>query len=100
MIDSSTVIDDFTGGTPRASEWKAMREALADRQRGLRLQLETETDPAQTAAVERQIAAMEKQIETLQTEEVVAKFVEKSIEAALARAPGDLLTGEEDEDYK
>ena len=100
MIDSSTVIDDFTGGTPRASEWKAMRQALADRQRGLRLQLETETDPAQIASLERQIAAMEKQIETLQTEEVVAKFVEKSIEAALARAPGDLLVGEEDEDYK
>ena len=100
MIDPSIVIEDFTGGTPRASEWRAMRRALADRQRGLRLQLETETEPTQIAALERQIVAMEKQIETLQTEEVVAKFVEKSIEAALARAPGDLLVGEEDEDYE
>ena len=96
MIDPGTVIDEFTGGSPRASEWKAMRQALADRQRGLRLQRETETDPAQIAALDRQIAAMERQIETLQTEEVVAKFVEESIEAALARAPGDLL-GEDEE---
>ncbi len=100
MIDPNIVIDDFTGGSPRASEWKALRQALADRQRGLRLQLETETDPAQIIALDRQIAAMERQIETLQTEEVVAKFVEESIEAALARAPGDLLAGEEDEDYQ
>jgi len=100
MIDPNIVIDDFTGGSPRASEWKALRQALADRQRGLRLQLETETDPAQIIALDRQIAAMARQIETLQTEEVVAEFVEESIEAALARAPGDLLAGEEDEDYQ
>lgn len=97
MIDPNTVIDDFTGGSPRASEWKALRQALADRQRGLRLQLEAETDPAQIITLDRQIAGMERQIVTLQTEEVVAKFVEESIEAALARAPGDPLAEDEDQ---
>jgi len=97
MADPKSVIDDFTGGAPRAGEWRALRQALADRRRGLRRQREQETDAVQIAALDRQIAALERQIETLQTEEVVAKFVEESIEAALARAPGDLLAGEDDE---
>lgn len=94
MLDSNTVIDDFTGGAPRAGEWRALRQALADRGRGLRRQRESEKDAAQILALDKQIAALERQVATLQTEEVVAKFVEESIEAALAHAPSDLVSGE------
>ena len=97
MLDSNSVINDFTGGAPRAEEWRDLRQALVDRARGLRRQRDLETDPAQMLALDKQIAALDRQAATLQTEEVVAKFVEESIEAALARTPGDVLAGEDDE---
>ena len=95
MVDPNSVIETFTGGAPRAGEWRALRQALADRRHGLRRQRAAETDRTQILALDKQIAALDRQVETLQTEEVVAKFVEESIEAALARAPGDVMTGEE-----
>ncbi len=96
MLDPNAVIEDFTGGAPRAAEWRTLHQALTERGRGLRRQRAGEADPAQAAALDKQIAAVERQIATLQTEEVVAKFVEESIEAALARAPSDLREAEED----
>ena len=95
MIDPNSVIDDFTGDAPRAGEWRALRQALAERRRGLRRQREMETGPGLASALDKQISALDRQIETLQTEEVVSKFVEESIEAVLARAPGDLVADEE-----
>ena len=96
MLDPNSVIEEFTGGAPRAAEWRALHQALTERGRGLRRQRDGEADAAQIAALDKQLAALERQIATLQTEEVVAKFVEESIEAALARAPSDLTAIEED----
>jgi hypothetical protein len=93
--DPNDVIDEFTGGAPRASEWHTLRAALVDRVRGLRRQQEGETELAARAALETQISALKRQIKTLETEEVVARFVEDSIKVSLARAPLDL---EEDDE--
>lgn len=94
-VDENEVINEFFSGAPRASEWQSLREALADRRRGLRRQRDGEADPVQQAALDAQIAALARQLKTLKTEEVVARFVEDSIKATLARAPDD-LTGEDD----
>lgn len=81
------MLEEFLGDTPRAAEWRALRQALRDRRRGLRGQRAGETDPAAQAALDAQIAALTRQIGTLETEEVVAQFVEDSVLASLARAP-------------
>ncbi len=89
-MDPNEVIDEFTGGAPRASEWRAMRQALSDRLRALRHRREAEPETAAQTALDREIATLARQVQTLETEEVVARFVEDSIAASLARAPGDL----------
>lgn len=89
-MDPNEVIDEFTGGAPRAAEWRTMRQALTDRLRVLRRQREAETEAH--AALDKEIAALTRQVKTLETEEVVARFVEDSITASLARAPGELET--------
>lgn len=81
------MVDEFLGDTPRAAQWRALRQALVDRRRGLRGQKENEPDPAVRAALEAQIAGLTRQIGTLETEEVVARFVEDSVRVSLARAP-------------
>lgn len=85
--DADTVIDEFTGGGPRADEWREMRRALAGRQAGLSREREETDDPVRRTALEKELAAIAKQLKTLETEEVVARFVEDSIKASLARAP-------------
>jgi len=97
MIDEDKVIDEFTGGAPRADEWRALHRALTDKKRGVLRERAVETDLQQIAALDKQVAALERQIAVLQTEEVVAEFVEKSLQAALARAPGDLLSEDEED---
>ena len=85
--DTDQLLEEFLGDTPRAAEWHALRQALRDRRRGLRGQWESETDPAALATLSAQIAALTRQIGTLETEEVVARFVEDSVRAGLARSP-------------
>ena len=85
--DTDQMVDEFLGDTPRAAEWRALRQALLDRRRGLRGQRGGEADPAAQAALDTQIAGLSRQIGTLETEEVVARFVEDSVRASLARAP-------------
>ena len=85
--DADTVIDEFTGGGPRADEWREMRRALAGRQAGLSREREETNDPARRMALEKELAVLAKQLKTLETEEVVARFVEDSIKASLARTP-------------
>ncbi len=92
----SDILEEFLGDTPRASEWRALREALRDRLRALLHSRDLETDPASLSALETQVAALRKQVAALETEEVVAQFVEDSVKASLARAP--LAGSFEDED--
>ena len=84
---SNEILDEFLGDTPRATEWRALREALRDRLRAMLHARELETEPSALASLETQIAALRKQVAALETEEVVAQFVEDSIKASLARAP-------------
>ena len=94
-IEADPIIDEFFGDNPRAAEWRALRQALANRVRGLRRQRDLETDPTQVEKLNGQIAALTRQVATLETEEAVSQFVEDSIKVSLAR-PGS--TNEEDGD--
>ena len=95
--DSGDVLEEFLGDTPRAAEWRALRDALRERLRTLVRSRDLETDPAALAALETQVASLRKQVAALETEEVVAQFVEDSIKASLARAPAyGSLEGEEE----
>ena len=94
---SGDVLEEFLGDTPRAAEWRGLRDALRERLRALVRSRDLETDPAALAALETQIASLRKQVAALETEEVVAQFVEDSIKASLARAPAyGSLEGEEE----
>ncbi len=94
---STGILDEFLGDTPRATEWRALRDALRERLRAMVRSRDAETDLAAFAAMETQIAALRKQVAALETEEVVAQFVEDSIKASLARAPAyGSLEGEEE----
>ena len=84
---SSDILEEFLGNTPRATEWRELREALRERLRAMLRSRDTETEPPALLALETQIAALRKQVAVLETEEVVAQFVEDSIKASLARAP-------------
>lgn len=84
---SSDILEEFLGDTPRATEWRALRGALRERLKAMLRSRDTETDFLALAALEPQIAALRKQVAALETEEVVAQFVEDSIKASLARAP-------------
>lgn len=83
----SGILEEFLGDTPRATEWRELREALRDRLKAVLRSREMETNPLVLLALEPQIAALRKQVAALETEEVVAQFVEDSIKASLARAP-------------
>lgn len=95
MPNTDAVVDEFTGGAPRASEWRALRLALEDRLRDLRERRAAEPDPVALPALDKQIATLTKQVTTLGTEEAVARFVEDSIHTTLARAPEDLAGPDE-----
>ena len=91
------ILDEFLGDTPRAAEWRALREALRERLRALLRSRNKETELGAAASLEAQIAALRKQVAALETEEVVAQFVENSVKASLARAPAyGSLEGEEE----
>lgn len=95
--ESGDILEEFLGDTPRATEWRELREALRERLRAMLRSRDAETDPPALAALETQIAALRKQVAALETEEVVAQFVEDSIKASLARAPMYGSLDEEDE---
>jgi hypothetical protein len=93
---SSDILEEFLGDAPRATEWRALREALRERLRAMLRSRDLETDPAALTTLETQIGSLRKQVAALGTEEVVAQFVEDSIKASLARAPAyGSLEGEE-----
>ena len=94
---SSDILEEFLGDTPRATEWRELRGALRERLRAMLRSRDTETEPLALAALEAQIAALRKQVAVLETEEVVAQFVEDSVKASLARAPAyGSLEGEDE----
>ncbi len=93
---SDDILEEFLGDTPRATEWRALRDALRERLKAMVVSRDAEADPAARAALETQVAALRRQVAALETEEVVAQFVEDSIKASLARAPAfGPLEGEE-----
>jgi len=94
--DEESVIEEFLGDTPRAAQWRALRQSLAERLRGLRTArlLEAQTDPEgeKLTRLDKEIAALERQVAALKTEEVVAEFVENSLHVTLARSAADAQT--------
>ena len=99
LHDTERVIEEFLGENPRASEWRALRQALTERLTGLRRQRQQavgnpQTDPVRLAALDAQISALDRQVAALETEEAVAQFVEDSIKVTLARSQADTGEGE------
>lgn len=91
MHDTEQVIEDFLGDTPRAAQWRALRQALTERLTALRRQRREEAQSdapaaARLQALEAQIAALDRQVAALETEEAVSQFVEDSIKVTLSRA--------------
>lgn len=94
MYDTERVIQDFLGDNPRATQWRALRRALAERLTALRHQRREAAEAGEPAsrlqALDSQVAALARQVAALETEEAVSQFVEDSIKVALARsAPED-----------
>ncbi len=91
--DEDRVIEEFLGDTPRASQWRALRQSLGERLGGLRQtrasEAQTGSDEERLARLDKEIAALERQVAALQTEEVVAEFVESSLHVTLARSALD-----------
>lgn len=93
--DNDRVIEEFLGDTPRATQWRTLRRSLAERLRGLRQArlLEAQAEPGPDSEtggrLDKEIAALERQVAALETEEVVAEFVENSLHASLARSAHD-----------
>ncbi len=90
MQDTEQVIQEFLGENPRAAEWRAMRQALAERLTALRRQRREEesagAEAARLRSLDVQVAALERQVAALETEEAVSQFVEDSIKVTLARS--------------
>lgn len=91
--ESEKAIEEFLEGGPRAEEWRAMRQALEGRLSGLHRERE-QSDPEQRAGLDKQIAALKRQVTTLETEEAVTRFVEDQIKISLARADIEEEAGE------
>ena len=95
------VIQDFLGNNPRAAEWRALRQALSERLLALRRlrrqEAEAGADSTRLHALDLQIAAADRQVAALETEEAVSQFVEDSIMVTLAKAGP--LEDEENEGY-
>ncbi len=94
LHETELIVSEFLGEHPRAEEWRALRQALAGRLSGLRQQRREGADAGLDApalrGLDTQIAAIERQVATLETEEAVAQFVEDSVRATLAKSmPGD-----------
>lgn len=91
--EDNSVIDEFLGDTPRASQWRALRQSLGERLGGLRqtraLEAQTDQNSETLPRLDKEIAALERQVAALQTEEVVAEFVENSLHVTLARSALD-----------
>ena len=88
--EADEAIREFLGDTPRAAEWRALREALSERLAALKATREAEaqagSEPARLRTLDSQIAALRKQVATLQTEEVVSQFVEDSLMVTIAKS--------------
>lgn len=93
-IDVDEVIDEFMEDAPRAREWRAMREALQERLKSLRLEIKAATDIETVIALQRRVSQTQEQIAALKQEEVVSQFVEDSLRVSLARP----MTARDDED--
>jgi LmbE family N-acetylglucosaminyl deacetylase len=93
LYETDQVIEDFLGDSPRATEWRAMHQALSDRLKARRQQREEEAaagaDVPRLHALDLQIASLERQVTALKTEEAVTQFVEDSIKVTLAKAQPD-----------
>ena len=63
----------------RAVEWRNLRLALTERLKALRTALADASQPEERSSLERQIAAVDKQIDVLRIEEAAQQFVEDSV---------------------
>ncbi len=91
--ETERVIQDFLGEHPRATEWRALRQALSERLLALRRQRrqegETGADAPRLHALDLQIGSLDRQVAALETEEAVSQFVENSLRVTLAKSAPD-----------
>lgn len=72
-------LDPYLEGQTRAETWRALRQALVERLRRLKDSRGQVEDPEEGMRLEREIIALQKQVDTLQIEEVAAQFAEDSL---------------------
>jgi hypothetical protein len=91
--ETERAIEDFLGDSPRAAQWRALRQALSERlaaQRREYLQkAESGAEPGRLRSLKAQIASMERQLTALETEDAVSQFVEDSIKVTVARSEAE-----------
>jgi hypothetical protein len=92
--DQDEIIEDFLGDSPRAAQWRLLRESLLDRLNAFLKQRDDTTDAEALAGLHKQIATIRKQVAALEVEEVATQFVEDSIKVILAKPRAE----EEDEE--
>ena len=68
--------DDTTAGAVSASEWRQLRRALTSRLQALVETVNDADSPTERSRIEREIAQLQEQVQSLAVEESVAKFVE------------------------
>lgn len=75
------IVRDFLGDQASASELKEMREALEERLRRLRVELEA--DPGRHDELRQRMQQVQRQIHALAEEEAISGFVEDTVRASV-----------------
>lgn len=82
-------LEPYLEGKTRAEQWRALKKALIGRLRRLKDARQDAADDAERAHLDREIESVQKQVETLQIEEVAAQFAEDSLRFTLGAARMD-----------
>jgi len=77
-------LDPFFEHDTRAAEWRALRIALMRRLAALQSAAETTVEPAERSKLDREIAALQSQVDTLFIEEVSQQFAEDAVRVTIA----------------
>lgn len=95
--DLEQAVDIALEGAPRAERLAAMIETLRTRRAGLLRDLEATDDSVRQQEIRKQIAELDRQVDTLSEQQAVSHFVEMSVRAAAMRPEEIRAVYDEDE---